>query len=85
MLFGNMFLAKWLELKYPELKWIIFINLGITFTYAFWYIRKLTKLPKQYLPTCPKCGYYIQATHIPIIIATGNCTMCGENIINKTV
>ncbi len=83
LLISNLVLVKQLEKYCPDYTWISGIYLVSIFIFMFWSLRKVFTKAKQCLPDCPKCHERIKAPAIPIIIATGNCPMCGEKILDK--
>ena len=83
MLFSNVFLIHWLENHHPGYTWVSGLYMGCAFVIAGIFIWLTAKLPKQYLPQCPYCQVDVLPQHVPMIVATKNCTSCGRQMLEE--
>ena len=77
-------LTKWLNHYLQAYTWISIPLMILVVTLFIAFLCFQSKKNEDSIPQCPVCNSKLPINTIPIIIATGNCTVCGNKIIEKS-
>ena len=81
LLFGTILLEQWAKANRPNLLWISYVGWAVLLVT---FIAFLVAIVRNIEPTrCPQCGGALERFHLHIMIASGNCPLCGDTVVIK--